>query len=232
MARKARLSLAGLPHLISLFGHNRQPVFLGRDDFQAYLESLAVAIRERAVELHAYVLMPDHIHLVATPPTDTALSAALQDLGRAYVRGFNRRHGRSGTLWEGRFRSAVVDGERWLLASMRYVEATPVRAQLVADPGDYPWSSYRHHAGLRVDPLITDHAQYWSVGNTPFERHDAYRRLAEERPSVAELEALRVAVRGSLPLLGPQAVAAYQARNLAVPVAGRRGRPRKVEIAG
>jgi REP-associated tyrosine transposase len=232
MARKPRIALAGLPHLVSQRGNNRQPVFADRDDFQAYLACLRQVGQKRSLELHAYVLMPDHVHLLLTPPSDAALSAAVQDVGRTYVRAFNRRHGRSGTLWEGRFRSAVVDGERWLLAAMRYIETNPVRAMLVAEPADYPWSSYRHHAGLRIDPLITDHGQYWSVGNTPFERHDAYRRLADERLAPAELDALRAAVRSGLPLSGPQTVAAFEARGDAVPAPLPRGRPRKPVSGG
>jgi len=227
MARKRRIALAALPHLVLARGNNRQPVFADHDDFAAYLERLKEITQRRALELHAYVLMPDHVHLLLTPPTDVALSGALQDVGRAYVRWFNRRHERSGTLWEGRFRSAVIDGESHLLAAMRYIETNPVRARLVAEPSAWPWSSYGHHAGLRVDPLITDHAQYWSVGNTPFERQDAYRRFADERAPAAEVDALRAAVRAGVPLAGPQTSAAFEARGLTLPVARPRGRPRK-----
>jgi len=209
-------------------GHNRQPTFLDREDHLDFLARLKEAVVARGLELHAYVLMPDHFHLLATPATDAALSAAIQDVGRAYVRRFNRRHQRTGTLWDGRFRCAALDAERDLLVAMRYIETNPVRAALVGEPSAYPWSSHGHHVGLRLDPLITDAAAYWNLGNTPFERQDAYRRLCDEAIDPRELEALRRAQRTGTPLPGPQTLAAFEARGQAMPRARPRGRPRKV----
>jgi len=228
VARGVRFALAGLPHLLVQRGNNRQPVFVDPDDRLEYLERLRRAAGERGVEVHAYVLMPDHVHLLATPATDGALSLALQDIGRHYVRWFNRRHGRSGTLWEGRFRCAAVDAERYLLAAMCYVEANPLRAGLVADPATFPWSSYPHHAGTRIDPLITDHAAFWGLGNTPFERQTAYRARFEAGVAGADLEALRRAVLRGHPLGGPQLDAEVAARGLVAPGGRPRGRPRKL----
>lgn len=135
--------------------------------------------------------MDNHVHLLATPDADDTLSLAMQDLGRRYVRWFNRRHGRTGTLWEGRFRSSLVEADRYLLACQRYIESNPVRAGLVETPADWPWSSHRHHAGLVVDPLVRTHPTVWSLGNTPFERESAYRRLFDDGVSQTEGDWLR-----------------------------------------
>ena len=121
----------------------------------------------------------------------SSLSLAMQAVGRRYVRWFNRRHSRTGTLWEGRFRSSLVEADRYLLACQRYIEANPVRAGMAASVSDWPWSSHRHHAGLATDPLVRPHPAVWALGNTPFERESAYRRLFEEAVSQGEYELLR-----------------------------------------
>jgi putative transposase len=130
--------------------------------------------------------MDNHVHLVCTPSRDESLSATMQALGRRYVRWFNRRHGRTGTLWEGRFRSSLIEADRYLLACQRYVEMNPVRAGRVATPAAWPWSSHRHHVGLAVDPLVRTHPTVWALGNTPFDRESNYRRLFEEPASGSE----------------------------------------------
>ncbi len=129
------------------------------------------------VAVHAYVLMDNHFHLLATPATAEALPLMMQAVGRSYVRYFNNRHGRSGTLWEGRYRSALIETERYLLACMVYIDLNPVRAGMVAQPGDYPWSGYAHSLGQRSDKLVTPHALFWALGNTPFAREAAYASL-------------------------------------------------------
>jgi REP-associated tyrosine transposase len=135
--------------------------------------------RRHSVSIHAYALMPDHFYMLLTPSDGLSLSLSMQALGRRYVRDFNRRHGRSGTLWQARFRCTVIDPERYLLPCALFVELGPARAQLVADPKVYPWSSLPHHLGLQVDPAIAEHAEVWKLGNTPFERQAEYRRLSE-----------------------------------------------------
>jgi putative transposase len=191
MARLPRLAAAGYPHHLIQRGNNRMVIFRAAEDRQHYLAWLHELARDLQVAVHAYVLMPNHVHLLATPTAADALSRMMQALGRRYVRWFNDRNGRSGTLWEGRFRSAVIDSDRYLLTCSRYIELNPVRAGLVADPADYPWSSYRHHVGAQIDPLITDHAVFWSLGNTPFERQSAYRGLFESPIATSDLEAIR-----------------------------------------
>lgn len=193
MARLRRLSASGHTHHVIQRGNNRQAVFVDDQDRRRYLRDLADALKLHPIALHAYVLMPNHVHLLVTPAEEGALSRLMQHLGRQYVRYFNARHGRTGTLWEGRYRSALIDSERYLLACSLYIDNNPVRAQIAAAAADFFWSSAQHHVGLRVDPLVTDHPLYWALGNTPFEREAVYRRLLEEGVSAATAEAIRAA---------------------------------------
>ena len=167
------------------------PVFRAPDDYRHFLHCLREATAARQVAVHAYVLMPDHVHLLVTPATANALGQAMQSLGRRYVRWFNRRHARSGTLWDGRYRSSVIEAKQYLLDCCGYIETNPVRAGLVADAASYPWSSLRHHLGLAADPVVTDHPIVWALGNTPFERQSAYRALVERPLAAEQIERLR-----------------------------------------
>ena len=133
--------------------------------------------REQGVDIHAYVLMTNHLHLLLTPQKEQGLPKMMQAVGRSYVQIFNKVHGRTGTLWEGRYRSTLIQTERYLLACMAYIDLNPVRATMVAQPEDYVWSSYGHYAGRRHDRLITPHALYWGLGNTPFAREVAYAEM-------------------------------------------------------
>ncbi len=177
MARLPRLTVAGYPHHIIQRGNNRQPIFVDAADRERLLAELQQHARARQVAVHAYVLMDNHLHVLVTPATAEGVPLMMQGVGRSYVRWFNRRHGRSGTLWEGRYRSTLIEAERYLLACMAYIELNPVRAGMVAAPRDHPWSSHAHHIGLRHDPLLTPHALYWALGNTPFAREHAYADL-------------------------------------------------------
>lgn len=177
MARLPRLTLADRPHHIIQRGNNRQPVFIDRADHEMLLGLIGESAVHHGVALHAYVQMENHFHLLATPSTADALPQWMQAVGRRYVRYFNDRHGRTGTLWEGRYRSTLIQAERYLLACMVYMDLNPVRAGLVAEARDYPWSSYGHYAGLRHDKLLTPHPLYWALGNTPFAREAAYAGL-------------------------------------------------------
>lgn len=179
MARLPRLTLPGYPHHVIQRGNNRQPIFMDDADRDMLLSLLTEQARKFAVAVHAYVLMPNHFHLLATPATDDGLPLMMQAVGRSYVRYFNNRHGRSGTLWEGRYRSTVLEAERYLLACMVYMDLNPVRHGLVAQPADFPWSSHAHARGLRNDRAITPHALFWGLGNTPFAREAAYDSLVQ-----------------------------------------------------
>lgn len=225
MSRLPRLYVPGMPQLITQRGNNRCSIFLDDDDHTHYLAHLREALREAGVQLHAYVLMPDHAHLLVSPPDASAAGVLMQRLGRRYVRSFNDRHARSGTLWEGRYRSTVLEPAAWLLAASIYIELNPQRAGLAASSEHHPWSSARHHLGLTRDPLITDHAAYWALGNTPFERQAAYRAALEYGLSGDQLAKIRYAAHrgwmlGELP---PQQDEPPNRRLAPLP----KGRPRK-----
>ncbi|HXF46046.1 MAG TPA: transposase [Burkholderiaceae bacterium] len=191
MARLPRIAAAGYPHHVIQRGNNRQSIFVDDTDRERYLALLKEIAGAHRIAVHAYVLMPNHVHLLATPQTGDAISRFMQALGRRYVRWFNDRHHRTGTLWEGRFRSTVVDADRYLLACMRYIELNPVRAGLCLAPEQYRWSSFAHHVGIRIDPIVTDHALFWGLGNTPFERQLAYRQLFDLDLPADQLDQIR-----------------------------------------
>jgi putative transposase len=229
MARLPRLSVAGYPHHVIQRGNDRGAIFGDAEDYRRYLESLREITKAAGVAVHAYVLMPNHVHLLMTPHDAIAVGRTMQSIGRRYVRWFNDRHSRTGALFEGRYRSTVVEADRYLLACMRYIELNPVRAGIVQSSDQFPWSSYRHHAGLTSDPAITDHALYWSLGNTPFERQAAYMRLFDQDPGAAELDRIRAATHGGW-ALGERGFAAEIGRKSARRLVRRRsGRPPKAK---
>jgi putative transposase len=190
MARLPRLTLTGYPHHVILRGNNRQEIFMSVADREFMRLVLVEEAKQHGVEVHAYVLMSNHIHLLLTPQRDQALPRMMQALGRRYVRHFNLRHGRTGTLWEGRYRSSLIQTERHLLACMVYMDLNPVRAGLVADPAEHLWSSHGHYTGARVDKTLTPHALYWQLGNTPFDREAAYTDLVRAGLSANQVGAL------------------------------------------
>lgn len=180
MARLARFFVPGSALHVIQRGHNRAAVFHDDLDRQRYLMWLIEASQARDISMHAFVLMDNHVHLLLTAPSAIDLSRMMQGLNVNYVRHINKRYGRSGTLWEGRFRSSVILSERYLLACYRYIDLNRVRAGAVTDPLDWPWSSYAHHVGEKAAPWISDHSLYWALGNTPYERQAAYKALCAE----------------------------------------------------
>lgn len=208
MARLPRLTLTGYPHHVILRGNNRQDIFKSRADYQRMLSLLEEHSRAQGVEVHAYVLMTNHVHLLLTPQQEQALPKMMQAVGRSYVQAFNKLHGRSGTLWEGRYRSTLIQTDRYLLACMVYMDLNPVRAHMVAQPAEHPWSSHLHYIGRHNDRLITPHALYWALGNTPFAREAAYAELVHAGISKDQQGALTDAtLRGWA--LGDQAFVAH-----------------------
>ena len=177
MARLPRLTLPGYPHHVIQRGNNRQAIFSSPADYQTLLDLLRINAERFGVAIHAWVLMTNHFHLLATPQTADALPQMMQAVGRSYVRYFNDLQGRTGTLWEGRYKSTLIQTDRYLLACMAYIDLNPVRAGLVAQAGDYVWSSHGHYIGRKTDKLITPHPLYWELGNTPFAREAAYADL-------------------------------------------------------
>ena len=225
MARLPRLTLPGYPHHIIQRGNNRQVIFVDRDDFEAMLELLAENAKKFAVAVHAYVLMDNHFHLLATPATADALPLMMQAVGRSYVRYFNHRHGRTGTLWEGRYRSTLIETERYLLACMVYIDLNPVRAGMVALPAAWTWSSHAHYLGQRVDKLVTPHALYWALGNTPFAREAAYAGLVQAGIGSGDQAALTDAALSGWALGDAEFVAELQKKSPRRVAKAKAGRP-------
>ena len=229
MARLPRLALAGHLHHLIHRGHNLQPIVLDDEDRKTLLAALQDSAATHKVAIHAYVVMPNHLHLLATPASDDGLSRMMQALGRRYVSAFNLRHGRVGTLWEGRFRAAPLEAESHLLAVMRSIELNPQRAGLSADPGDYAWSSAAHHLGRRRDPLVSDPAGFWALGNTPFERELAWRRWLEEGESELERQKLVDSALKGWPLGSAQFLQSLRELSTRPLMPRPRGRPLKIK---
>lgn len=177
MARLARLVLPGHPHHIIQRAGATLPLFRAVVDYDRMLALLSNASRQINVAIHAYVLMPDHFHLLATPSAQSSLSAMMQAVGSAYVHYYNTSAKRQGSLWQGRYRATLIDSKYYLFKCMSYIESHPVRAGLASSAGDYAWSSYLHNSGYRIDPLVREHPLFWALGNTPFAREAAYKEL-------------------------------------------------------
>lgn len=225
MARLPRLTVPGYPHHIIQRGNNRQAIFAGNADYEALLAMLEEHATQAGVAMHSYVLMSNHFHLLATPGTAQAIPQMMQAVGRRYVRYFNQRQGRTGTLWEGRYKSTLIQAERYLLACMVYIDLNPVRAGLVAEPADYPWSSHLHYVGRRSDRLITPHPLYWGLGNTPFSREAAYAELARSGITAQQRSALTDSALRGWALGEPDYVADLQKRTARRVSKTRAGRP-------
>jgi len=191
MARQPRIDLPGIPQHILQRGNNRLPCFLDDADRRRYLTLLGEALLDTNCRLHAYVLMDNHVHLLATPPEIGAIARLMQKLGRSYVGQFNARHRRTGTLWEGRYKACLVDSESHVLRCHRYIDLNPVRARMIDDPAAFPWSSCANHCGHRMDALLTSHPAYTALGSTPYARTEAYRHLLHETLSDDDLSAIR-----------------------------------------
>ena len=177
MPRPPRVVLAGHTlHLIQR-GNNRGACFVDDEDRKRYMAALLHASERTHCEVHAYVLMTNHVHLLVTAGEASAPSRLMQVLGRIYVQHFNERHERTGTLWQGRFRSALIDSERYFLQCSRYVEMNPVRAGLTSTPGEWRWSSFGTNADGRPDTLIRRHPVYLALGCSSSARQEAYRGL-------------------------------------------------------
>lgn len=225
MARLPRLTVPGQVHHVIQRGNNRQPIVHSDADRQFLLDLIGEQARQHRVALHAYVLMDTHFHLLLTPETDAGLAAMMQAVGRRYVRYFNDLHHRSGTLWEGRYRSTVVQDGPWVLQCMAYLDLNPVRAALVVEPAQYPWSSHRHGVGQSVDRRLTPPAAYWALGNTPFAREAAYAHLVKEGLSASTERAIVDAALHGWALGDPAFLAQLQQRTSRRVSRGRPGRP-------
>jgi putative transposase len=200
MARRRRYSPIGVPQHVIQRGNNRQNCFTGNQDMAAYANWLNEAAHEYGLLIHAWVFMSNHIHLLATPTQEDSLSKVMQDLGRQYVRYFNHRYQRSGTLFEGRFRSCLVQDETYLLICHRYIELNPVRAGMVTNPSAYVWSSYHANGLGRAAKIWTPHPLYLELGKTGEDRQKNYRSLFDTEINPTLLTKVRQSLNQGLTL--------------------------------
>jgi putative transposase len=222
-----RLVVPNLPHFVSQYGNNKQDVFLDEEDYTMFAGWLKEAAVRFSVDIHAYALLPNHVRLLLTPTTVDGLARFMQWLGRHYVPFFNQKYGRTGTLWEGRYRTSVVEAPRYVLLCSHYIEGAPVTTGVTGTMAAHVWTSYMHHIGESSDPLLRTHASYWGLGNTPFEREMQYRKRSEEA-LVSEEMILVDAVLKKGGVLGTEAFKEQLEKQVGRKLGGgKRGRPPK-----
>ena len=197
MARLPRYVLVGQPQHVIVRGNNREPIFYADDDYRFYLETLKKACAKHQCDVHAYVLMTNHVHLLITPHKSDGLSKVIQMLGRYYVQYFNHTYQRTGTLWEGRYKATLIDSEHYALGCYRYIELNPVRAGMVNHPAEYPWSSYATNALGKKNELVVGHALYKRLGQNSQHRCEAYRGLFDVEIPQKTIEEIREATNKS-----------------------------------
>lgn len=200
MPRKPGFNLVGIPQHVIQRGNNREPCFYAVEDYRRYLDDLQESAMKFECHVHAYVLMTNHVHLLVTPFTDNGISQMMQSLGRRYVYYINKTYKRTGTLWEGRYKSSLIDSDAYLLTCMRYIELNPVRARMVDHAGEYKWSSYQSNAQGGKDPLVSPHPIYLELGTTGEVRQDAYRELFRYHVDDESLDDIRDALNHELVL--------------------------------
>ncbi|OGA64131.1 MAG: hypothetical protein A3G81_01695 [Betaproteobacteria bacterium RIFCSPLOWO2_12_FULL_65_14] len=188
MPRTARVVVPDVALHVIQRGNNRSACFVGPSDYLTYLRYLRDYAIQFGCAIHAYCLMTNHVHLLLTPASTRACAQLMKHLGQCYVQTFNMAHGRSGTLWEGRFHSCVVPTEDYVLACYRYIELNPVRAGMVAAPEQYSWSSFAANVRGYEDALITRHTALEAVGHQ-------YRSLFDAPPENRLVEEIRKATR-------------------------------------
>lgn len=228
MPRRARLVLPNIPLHIIQRGNDRQPCFFANEDYSVYLDWMAEYAGKTGCRVHAYVLMTNHVHLLISADRVEASGSLMKALGQRYAQYVNRTYRRSGTLWEGRFRSCLVQDEIYLLACQRYIELNPVRAGMVAHPAGYRWSSYRANAQGEADILVKPHPLYEALGLDATARQVAYRDLFREELEAGLLDAIRRATNGNFALGNERFFARVSSAIGKRVVPGKSGRPRKM----
>ncbi len=193
MARLPRFILPGQPQHVIVRGNNRNEIFCAEADYRFYLEKMQLACDKHCCDVHAYVLMTNHVHLLITPQEESSLGKAIQMLGRYYVQFYNYCYQRTGTLWEGRYKATLIDSEAYLLTCMRYIELNPVRAGMVEHPSAYPWSSFRYNALGQPNDLLKPHIEYQRLGKNDEARQVAYRQLFKHHLPESSLSEIREA---------------------------------------
>lgn len=202
MPRTARIRFPRVPMHVHQRGHNRARSFSDESEFELYLGLLGEFCANTDCKLHAYVLMTNHLHLLLTPEHAHSVTALMSRVNQRFVQHVNRKHERTGSLWEGRFRSSLIDSERYFFTCQRYIELNPVRARMVDDPGRYRWSSYGFNAIGEPSQGVTPHDLYLALGPTDAARQRGYRELFRREIPVAELDAIRAGLKGGRPVGG------------------------------
>lgn len=202
MSRLPRIQIPGITFHVVQRGNDRTRTFFVDDDYRAYLNLLNLMSHRYQTEIHAYVLMTNHVHLLMTSKRADGLSRTMQQVAAGYSRRINDLHQRTGTLWEGRFLSSAIDSEFYCLACYRYIELNPVRAGIVRLPGDYRWSSFGENVGLRSLSIVHPHPCYQALGESVESRHKKYAKLVHERVSGDTLAEIRRGTRKGLPVGG------------------------------
>lgn len=227
MPRRARVSVPGIPWHIIQRGNNRSPCFYADKDYHKYLDTLGEQAKKFRCDIHAYVLMTNHVHLLLTPWEENSAALLMKHLGQRYVQYFNHRYGRSGTLWEGRYKSCLAQDDNYALTCYRYIELNPVRANMVTRPENYRWSSYCSNAFGHANHLITAHEQYLLLGKTLTQRQIAYRELFSTLMTADDLSAIRRATNGNYVLGNGRFQKEVEKTVKRRVTPGKNGRPRK-----
>lgn len=226
MTRTARLVIPGQVMHVLARGHHRQTIFLVEADYRQYLSWVREAAKEFSCAIHAFALMPDHTHLLLTPQHNYSLAKLMQSLGRRYSQYFNRMHSSSGTIWEGRFCSSLIDPD-YVLRVQRYIELNPVRAGLETRPEDCRNTSYQTHVGGKAEPWLIDHPSFWGLGNTPFERQMAWANFVKEGAPHYEDKSITEHLIRSKPWISKNFCLNHPKIDLANCLIKPRGRPKK-----
>lgn len=229
MPRRARMYLPGLPYHVIQRGNNREPCFIEPENYQLYLELWKTLSARYGASVHAYCLMTNHIHFLVTPDTETSLSNTMKVVGSRYAQYINLKYKRTGTLWEGRHRSSLVQSNKYLLTCMRYIELNPVRASMVKRPEEYKWSSYGVNA-WGDKSWLKPHNEYLGLGKTSSERHYAYRELFKHQLSEVDLHMIRQAAHYCQPV-GDERFRQFIEDKYHIKIGQvKRGRPRKKAV--
>jgi len=227
MPRPPRISLPGLTCHIVQRGNDRNRTFFSDEDYRTYLLLLKRISRRYETSVHAYVLMTNHVHLLMTSKQQDGLSRTMQQVGSSYTRHVNDRYERTGTLWEGRFRSSPVDSDFYCLACYRYIELNPVRAGMVSSPGEYRWSSYNENAGRRAPSVVEPHDSFLAIASASDERASCYRAIVNDQLPDKTISAIRRATSSGMPIGDETFRKAIEQRSGTVIGRRQRGRPSK-----
>ncbi|QWE14668.1 transposase [Polynucleobacter sp. AP-Sving-400A-A2] len=229
MVRQARTIIPGQAMHVMVRGNNRETLFFGNVDRRIYLDWLREAAKQFGSAVHAFALMPNHVHLLVTPKNADSLAKTMQSLGRRYAQYFNQQQHRSGTIWEGRYRSSLIDPD-YFLRCQRFIELNPVRSGFESSSQASTWTSFASHIGDNAEPWLVDHQHFWNLGNTPFERQMRWAAFVKEGAPHWEDQQITEALVRSKPWISDSYAKKLFKDNPEQVLIRRRGRPKKINI--